>query len=797
MTGPVEEPDRGFAQPAVEAAAHSLLRGAGWYRRLGLVLGLLIVPALSFGAWIALDVMDAAESGARYELTRRALLVAMGVSFTLLALLAAALVMAQRSAAKGARLLRRAYELMSRSEESLSRAQQIARVGSWDWNIATGELAWSDEIYRIFGLTPQQFGATYGAFLERVAPDDRERVSAAVRAAVDHAAPYDIEHRIIRPNGAIRVVREQGEVYRDGQGAPLRMVGAVQDITDRAHYQSQLALSAEVFENAIEGVLITDAQGVIQTVNRAFTAITGYSREEAVGLRPNLLRSNRHDKEFYGRMWGELLREGRWQGEIWNRRKNGEAYPEWLTIAALRDAEGRVTQYVSVFHDISETKRAEERLSYQANYDALTGLPNRTLLMDRLARGIAHAHHAGGKLAALLVDLDHFKIVNDSLGPVAGDRMLQEVAARLKQTVGEDDTVARAGADEFMIVIPSLGAEEEAAVAARRAIEALSRPFNLEGDECFITASVGITFYPADGDTAQTLLKNAGIAMFRAKEAGRNIYQIFLPEMNRRVTSRLRVESDLRRAIERGEFVPHFQPKASLVTGAITGAEALARWIRADGSAALPAEFIPVAEETGLIVPLGELVLASAAARLAAWDRAGTPCPSVAVNISPKQFASPGLIGSIRRIIESSGLSASRFDFEITESALLGDIDRAVSLLRQMREMGAHVSLDDFGTGYSSLSYLTRLPVNSVKIDRSFITAVPGARHNELMVESIIGLAKNLSLTVVAEGVENRAQLDFLRGHGCDELQGYYFSKPRAPEDFFLFLKEGSRLPLA
>ncbi|MBI4829521.1 MAG: EAL domain-containing protein [Nitrospinae bacterium] len=790
------EPRPGVTQPSVEAAAHSLLSGAGVYRRLGVVLGVLLVPALSFGAWVALGVMESGETGAQYELTRRALLISLGVSFMLFTLLAVALAMAQRSAVRGARLLRGAFERLARSEESLSRAQQIARVGSWDWNIATNELAWSDEIYRIFGLTPRQFGATYDAFLERVAPDDRERVSAAVRAAVEHDTPYDIEHRISRPGGAIRVVREQGEVYRDGQGKPLRMVGAVQDITDRVQYQSQLALSAEVFENAIEGVLITDAHGVIQTVNRAFTAITGYTREEAVGQRPNLLRSNRHDKEFYGLMWAELLREGRWQGEIWNRRKNGEAYPEWLTIVALRDAEGRATQFVSVFHDISETKRAEERLSYHTNYDALTGLPNRALLMDRLARGVAHAHHTGGKLAALLVDLDHFKIVNDSLGPVAGDLMLQEVAARLKQTVGEDDTVARAGADEFMIVMPALAAEEEAAGAARRAIEALARPFHLEGNECFITASVGITFYPADGGDAQTLMKNADIAMFRAKEAGRNGYQIFLPEMNLRVTSRLRVESDLRRAIERGEFVPHFQAKASLATGGITGAEALARWIRADGSMASPAEFIPVAEETGLIVPLGELVLASAAARLAAWERAGTTCPSVAVNLSPKQFASPGLIGSIRRIIEASGLAASRFDFEITESALLGDMDMAVNLLRQLREMGAHVSLDDFGTGYSSLSYLTRLPINSVKIDRSFIAAVPGARHNELMVASIIGLAKNLSLTVVAEGVETRAQLDLLRGHGCDEMQGYFFSKPRAPEDFFLFLKEGRRLPL-
>ena len=680
------------------------------------------------------------------------------------------------------------------SEANLAKAQQIAQLGYWDWHIPENTLFWSDEVYRIFGLTPTEIPSTYDNFLRYVHIDDHAKVQEAVDRSLSSRAPYSIDHRIVRQGGALRVVHEQGEVAFAADGQPERMFGTVQDITLLKQSEQQLALAARVFDNSIEGITITDANGVIQSVNRAFTLITGYTPEEAVGQRPSILKSDRHDGAFYQTMWQSLRDSGHWEGEIWNRKKSGEVYPEWLTITAITDDFGQLSHHVAIFHDMSEIRSIEEQLRFQTNHDALTSLPNRTLLLDRLAVAVTHAQTMGKLVGVLTLDLDNFKHVNDSLGHTVGDFLLQQVAERLKGCMAPDTTVARLGGDDFAILIEQLDNEQEAVRTAQTIITAFSGPFDLAVYETVVTVSIGISFFPADGTDADGLLKNAELAMYRAKQEGKNTYQLFTSAMNAQVVHRLSLENSLRKALERHEFLVYHQPKVELATGRIAGMEALVRWRTGDGRLIPPLDFIPLAEETGLIVPIGEEVLRQSCLAAREWLHEHDDRLLLSVNLSPRQFKQENLLASVTAILAETSFPPDRLELEITESAVMANEEAAIALLLQLKKLGVRLALDDFGTGYSSLHYLRKLPFDTIKMDRSFVKDLPDDLSSAAIATTILTLAHNLEMDVVAEGVETVEQLEFLRSRNCGQIQGYLFSPPVPADNFAAMLCENRRL---
>ncbi|WP_027368113.1 putative bifunctional diguanylate cyclase/phosphodiesterase [Desulfocurvibacter africanus] len=546
----------------------------------------------------------------------------------------------------------------------------------------------------------------------------------------------------------------------------------------------------EVYRNAIEGITVTDSHARILFVNPAFSKITGYTAEEALGQTPSILKSHLHDHAFYKAMWQALINHGQWEGEIWNRRKNGEVYPEWLSISSVRDGQGKLQRYVAVFHDITEIKASQEKVRHQAHHDVLTGLPNRLLLKDRLATSLTHMARSGQKVALLFMDVDNFKHINDSLGHPLGDLLLQAVAARLKEVMRDDDTVARLGGDEFVILVEALESENLAIATAMRLLEAFRVPFHIKGHALTVTPSVGIALYPDDGDDAETLIKNADMAMYRAKEKGRNTFQLYTSALNERAVRRMTMEGELRKALERGDIQPWFQPRVGLRNGSVVGSEALARWIKPDGTVISPGEFIPLAEETGLILPLGEQILEQACRRVRAFQDAGFPEQYVSVNLSPRQFRQKDLVGMVERVLQRTGFDSRLLELEITESSLVQDIDQTMATLRRLREMGLAVAIDDFGTGYSSLAYLKHFPLGALKIDQSFIRGIPTDPSDIAITTTIISMAQSLNLKVIAEGVETLQQLNFILGLRCDEYQGYYFSKPLPPEAYLELLRQ-------
>lgn len=566
------------------------------------------------------------------------------------------------------------------------------------------------------------------------------------------------------------------------------------DVTDRRLAEQRLKLFEKVFDNALEGITVTDHRGDIVSVNPAFTLITGYTAAEALGQNPRILKSDRHPPEFYKAMWADIIKKGQWSGEIWNRRKSGEPYPEWLSISAIKDR-GRTTHYVAVFHDISEMKRKEDKILHQASHDALTNLPNRLLLSDLLEKAISHAARAGHKLGVICFDLDNFKNINDTLGHAMGDELLKAAADRINGMLRPEDTVARPGGDEFMVMLGELDDERDAVLVAERIIDSFRRPFPVDGRELVLTASVGISIFPEDGDTPDALIKNADLAMYRAKEQGKNAYQLFTPQMNEAVTRRLNLEAGLRRALDRGEFLVHYQPRLSFLNMRTVGMEALVRWQSEPGRLVPPMDFIPLAEETGLIVPLGEFVLETACARTVAINAAMGLSLKVSVNLSARQFTDTDLPVLVARILGRTGLPPECLEVEVTETVLMQNIATAANMLGQLAEMGVAASIDDFGTGYSSLYYLKKMPLAAIKIDRSFIRDIPRDPSDIAITTTIISMCRGLDLAVVAEGVETQEQFNFLLGLRCDECQGYLISRPLPAPDFEAFLRQSGNAP--
>lgn len=546
-----------------------------------------------------------------------------------------------------------------------------------------------------------------------------------------------------------------------------------------ASSERNLQLAEKVIQTSLEGIMITDAKGRIMRVNPAFTDLTGYRPDEVIGQSPAVLQSGRHDKTFYDRMWATLGRDGQWRGEIWNRRKNGEIYPELLTIKAITDERDEITHYAALFSDITELKENERKIRHLAYYDPLTGLPNRRLFHDRLDLAIAHAHRSGGRLAVLFIDLDHFKKINDTLGHAVGDELLEVVAGKLTDCLREDDSVARTGGDEFLALLPEIEDFEPVADIAQRIIDSLSQPVVLEGRELVIGCSVGVAFYPDDGEDSEALLKHADIAMYRAKQSGRNTYSLFTPAMNEAARRRLDLESGLRQAIEQGQFRLHYQPVVD-EAGGLVGAEALLRWNHPEWGAIGPGEFIPLAEETGLILPIGEQVVREAVRQSALW---GTRV-KMSVNLSARQFADPDLARSLIDTCESMGVTGAAMTLEITETALMQDVDAHVATMNELREAGFRFSIDDFGTGYSSLAYLRRFPLDCLKIDRGFTAEMIASSDAREIVSATIALAHNLRLRVIAEGVETAEQSRLLTDLGADFQQGYHHGRPVPATEF-------------
>ena len=690
----------------------------------------------------------------------------------------------------------RIEENLRRSERSLAKAQNIARLGYWEWDVTKNNLVCSEQTYSLFGVGKESRTYTYEGFFQYVHPEDQDLVQTWLQALLAGDSAGNIDFRIIRPEGVERYIHTDAEVRRDEHGRAVQLMGIVQDITEAKHATRQLVLSDNVFENSIEGIVITDAEGVIQRINRAFSDITGYGEEEVIGQNPRILKSERHGEDFFAEMWRDLVDKGQWQGEIWNRRKDGEIYPEWLTITSIRDTQGKIVNYVGVFFDMTEVKLHEEQLRYQAHHDALTGLPNRVLFHDRLGMAMAHARRDENKVAVLFLDLDNFKRINDSLGHTVGDLLLKEVAVRLGHCLREIDSVARYGGDEFIVLFEGVAQEEDVLLAAQRIIECLAPVMSIQGQDFYLTVSLGIAFYPADGQDQDTLIKNADTAMYRAKESGKNTYRVFTPAMNKRVTEWLAVENSLRNALDRKEFFLHYQPKVDLNTGTIVGVEALIRWRHGDGEIISPADFIPMAEDTGLIVEIGDWVFAQACADLAEILGKGYGI-KMSVNLSPRQFRQDNLLGKIRATLAAAGIGPEGLIFEITEGSVMENEKKAIVLLGELRDMGAGISIDDFGTGYSSLYYLKQLPIGELKIDRRFVKDIMAHGDNVAIVAAIIAMAKSLNMRVVAEGVETGEQLHFLRRHGCDEMQGFLFSKPVAKEALLEMLGRGAQLDVA
>lgn len=567
----------------------------------------------------------------------------------------------------------------------------------------------------------------------------------------------------------------------------LRDLREALEARDQALAQSResLQLAERVIDASLEGIIITDPQTRIEFVNPAFTHMTGYGLEEVVGHTPALLSSGRHDAAFYRDMWQTLQESGFWRGEIWNRRKSGELYLELLTISAIHDDQGEVSHYAALFTDITHIRENEERVRHLAYYDPLTGLPNRRLLDDRLALAIRHAHRQERRLAVLFLDLDHFKQVNDSLGHALGDELLVKLTERLVHHLREDDTLARLGGDEFIALLPEVVEIDEVTRVARRLIDAASATFDLGGRRIRVGCSLGISVYPDDGDEPEVLVQRADAAMYRAKEEGRNTYRLYRADMHARDHRDLALETALRNTAETGEgLAVHYQPLIDRDSGEVRGAEALLRWTSPELGVVSPGDFIPLAERSGLILPLGRRLMTLVAGQLRAWRKAGLAPPPVAINLSARQFWQQDLVDEVRRLYADFDLPPGQIGFELTESTLIDRHQRAAATLEALRELGCYIAIDDFGTGYSSLSYLQELPVTTIKIDRSFIRGLGQSRGSVAILAAVTGLARELGLRVVAEGVETEVQLEALKAYHVSLIQGFLTGRPVAADTF-------------
>lgn len=547
--------------------------------------------------------------------------------------------------------------------------------------------------------------------------------------------------------------------------------------------RERLRQAAAVFDCTREGVLVTDTQGLIVHVNRAFMEITGYQCEEVMGQRPSLFKSGRHSAHFYQQMFQALESTGEWSGEIWNRRKSGEVYPQWQTIRVIHDDQGQVSHYVAVFSDISAIKDSEHELAHLAHHDPLTDLPNRLLFTDRAEQALASAQVHKRGCALLLMDLDHFKIINDSLGHNVGDQLLKLVAERLSGLFGPGVTLARLGGDEFAVLAESCPQVVQAAALAQRMLNAMKDPFIFDGNQLFISASIGISLFPSDALSAEQLLRNADSALFKAKSAGREGYALYTEELTAHAQHRVEIAGELRRALDQHELRVYYQPVHDLHDSRLVGVEALVRWQHPERGLVPPGEFIPIAERTGLIADIDAWVMDQACRQMCQWLADGAPLSFIAINVSSRLFARRELYEQVAQVLHTTGLDPAFLELEVTESAVMDDPEVALEQLHRLRELGLRLAVDDFGTGYSSLLRLKRLPVQKLKIDQGFVAGLPWDEDDAAIVRVVIALAKSMGMQVHAEGIEQVEQARFLLDQECDMGQGYWFGRPMPADE--------------
>lgn len=644
-------------------------------------------------------------------------------------------------------------------------------------------------IQKLTGFTTKDWRAPH-FWIDHVHPDDRAAVLQAQKSLIENGS-LSHQYRFLHADGSVIWIDDKLMLIRDSSGKPAEAVGAWLDITDEKIAEELLRVNAQVFEFSREGIITTDANNKILTVNKAFTEITGYKAEEVVGKNPRILASGTTNKAFYKNMWQQIIDKGYWQGEVLNRRKDGEFFSERLSISTVRDQDGKITQHIGIISDLSEHKLAEQRIEFLSNFDPLTQLPNRNLLRDRSKLALAAAKRSKTAMALIYLDLDRFKIVNESLGPSIGDALLKELAKRLLNGLRPEDTLSRQGGDEFIILLPETDAEGAAHVA-KKLLDIVSKPFTFAEQRIIMTSSIGIAEFPQDGDSFEQLAQSADAALYRAKQAGRNNFQFFTQQMHEQAYKVLQIENELRQALEQNEFELYYQPQVDAISSKIIGAEALIRWQHPKRGLVMPSNFIPIAEESSLINEIGGWVLITALQQLAKWQAAGIAIVPVAVNLSIVQFRQDSLFESICSALRETKLDPAMLELEMTESVAMEDSERTIRVLDRLSALGVQLSIDDFGTGYSSLTYLKRFKINKLKIDQSFIRDMEHYPEDAAIIIAIIGMAKGLAFKTIAEGVETEPQLEFLRQNHCDQIQGYLFSKPVPAKDFELLLRKGA-----
>jgi diguanylate cyclase (GGDEF)-like protein/PAS domain S-box-containing protein len=571
----------------------------------------------------------------------------------------------------------------------------------------------------------------------------------------------------------------------------IREKSEQEQCADQRELEYQLQLDQKILENTKEAVVITDADAIIIDINRAYTQITGYEPKEIVGENPRICKSGHHDQAFYEHMWDCLLKKGKWSGEIWDRRKNGEVYPKSLTIHAVYGQNGELRNYVGIFTDITEKRKVEQQLKDLLFYDPLTNLPNGTLFEKLLDQSLQNSHFYDKPLGLLCVDLMSFTDINNTLGYKAGDDLLIQVSKRIRSNVRETDTVSRSYSDQFMVLLSEVKLTDCPVLLSRRLLHALQQPFHIAGEKIFVDACIGIAVYPEDGPDTQSLVKHAYTALNVARKRGPGNYQYFHTQMNENLVHRVTIEREMHHALEHKEFILYYQPKYTLATGQLAGVEALMRWQHPQKGIISPAEFIPIAEESSLIRAIGAWGLKLACYQVKVWLDQGMDIVPMAVNLSAKQFQDKELLPLVLESLEANKLRPEWLEIEVTESILMENPEEAVRSLRELRHIGVQIAVDDFGTGYSSLAYLKKFPINTLKIDQAFITDIVCDAHDKAIVSSILAMGESLNLKVIAEGVETKEQLDLLKAMGCEEVQGYYLSKPLPPEGIAeLFVRE-------
>ncbi len=695
----------------------------------------------------------------------------------------------QRVVERTAELAQLAEEL-GESEARLNLALDASGLGLWDWDLQNNHVHHS-RLEVVFGIGRQHRHDEDGSPLPDIHPKDLEGVRAILIAHLKgETEQFAVEYRALRADGSEIWLEDRGRVIqRDDAGRALRMIGTRRDISELRRQAEQQRLAATVFEAASEGMVIMNDHYRVLAVNDACCALSGYSREELLGHSVARIAGSPESQRQYQTMREALELHGHWQGELIETRKSGEVYPQWVQLREVRDANDSVTHVVAFISDLSVRRKIEERLRYLTHYDDLTGLANRGLLKERLHEACQRVRRNGRNMAVLYIDLDRFKLLNESLGHEAADALLREMSRRITQTLADADTIARLSGDEFVVLFDAYGSLSSLAHLGSRLLQRIRKPLIIDEQELVISASIGVSLMPDNSRDAEVLLRQANMAMQQAKHLGGNTLQFFTDRPQASSMQYLQLENQLRKALEVGQLEVFYQPRLSLADDALEAAEALVRWRHPQRGLVAPAHFIPLAEETGLIIPLGEFVLREACRQARQWQQDGLAEIRVSVNLSVKQLRQGNFVSLVRQVLEETGLPATMLELELTESQLLDDIDNAISISEQLRALGVRLAIDDFGTGFSSLSYLKRFPVDYVKIDRSFISELEHSSQDAAITRAIIAMVHSLERKVVAEGVETQAQMDFLKANQCDEIQGYLLSPPVPAEQFAELLR--------